>query len=96
MGCFNSKVLDDHKSKLAQQHNNQSAVHRVDSSSIRITNRLFNDGSDPHASLKTLTFRHVMQDPLGREFFMKFLRVEHAEENLGFYEVGKIYPIILA
>jgi hypothetical protein len=88
MGCFNSKVLDDHKSKLAQQSNHHGGVHRVESSSLRNSNRLFNDGSDPNASLKTLTFRHVMQDPLGREYFMKFLKVEHAEENLGFYEVS--------
>lgn len=42
--------------------------------------------SDPDASLKTLTFRHVMQDPLGRTYFMMFLKKEHAEENLIFYE----------
>jgi hypothetical protein len=51
--------------------------------SHRFSLHLVADGS---VSIKTLTFRHVMKDPLGREYFMKFLRTEHAEENLVFFD----------
>eukprot|EP01038_Epipyxis_sp_PR26KG_P007069 gene7069-9649_t len=33
-----------------------------------------------------IMFSSLMQDPKGREFFMKFLKSEHAEENLIFFE----------
>jgi hypothetical protein len=53
-------------------------------------NSLRLDVGDASVSLKTLTFRHVMNDVLGREYFMKFLKMEHAEENLEFYEVSDL------
>lgn len=80
MGCSNSKVTNDANSKKHQLEN---------SSRISGKNSLLIDvNADPNASIKTLTFRHVMQDPLGRTYFMMFLKKEHAEENLIFFEVS--------
>lgn len=81
MGCFNSKVSHDlsMRAKLAGgggETSNRSA-HK---NSLRL---VATDGE----SLKTLTFKHIMRDPLGRQFFMSFLKLEHAEENLMFFEV---------
>jgi hypothetical protein len=46
---------------------------------------LSNYGGD--RNLRVLTLRQVMQDPLGKKYFMMFLEKEHAEENLRFFEV---------
>lgn len=86
MGCANSKVSNDKTAQLkaAQQ---QSSSELTNGSKSSHKNSLRLDTTDANVSLKTLTFRHVMHDPLGREYFMKFLKKEHAEENLSFFEV---------
>ena len=84
MGCTNSKVQNDMHKKAPFENSVRASSHG---------NSLMLDvNSDPDASLKTLTFRHVMQDPLGRTYFMMFLKKEHAEENLIFYEVKHAFP----
>lgn len=83
MGLFNSKVSIDAPAKVKLP-----VVASEASSRYSHKNSLKLDASDPNVSLKTLTFRHVMKDPIGREFFMKFLKTEHAEENMLFYEVN--------
>lgn len=77
MGCTNSKVTSDASKR--QVENSSRSSHK--------NSLLLDVNSDPNASIKTLTFRHVMQDPLGRTYFMMFLKKEHAEENLIFFEV---------
>lgn len=83
MGCFNSKVAHelshrapDEKNPPKDNNSNRSSVHK---NSLRLV-------ATDNESLKTLTFKHVMKDPMGREYFMKFLKLEHAEENLLFFE----------
>lgn len=95
MGCFNSKVSADKASggKLAGSSSGANlSAKSVDSaqSGGSHKNSLKLDTSDANVSIKTLTFRHVMHDPVGREYFMKFLKKEHAEENLTFFEVSFI------
>jgi hypothetical protein len=85
MGCFNSKVSEDDGAAAAltaktQEKNIQPTAGQSHKNSLRLV-------SDGTLSVKTLTFKHVMADPLGREYFMKFLVVEHAEENLTFFQV---------
>lgn len=89
MGCFNSKVSMD-KAALAKANVQFAAAHPELSTGSKSShkNSLRLDTTDSNVSLKTLTFRHVMHDPLGREYFMKFLKKEHAEENLAFFEVS--------
>ena len=86
MGCFNSKVSIDTKSipnnnSFAQSSKSELSTGSSNKNSLRL------DSGEKDVSLKTLTFRHVMNDHLGREDFMKFLKMEHAEENLSFFEV---------
>ncbi len=96
MGCFNSKVSADKAASMtakqtANHHQTQALLSSksIDSAQSSHKNSLKLDtAGDTTASIKTLTFRHVMNDPLGREFFMKFLKKEHAEENLAFFEVS--------
>lgn len=93
MGCFNSKVSNDlhspskksvHGKKAQPQETSQT---RLSGESNKLSLKLVSDGT---MSVKTLTFKHVMADPLGREYFMKFLQIEHAEENLTFFQVREL------
>ena len=89
MGCFNSKVSSDLRpaaKKTAQPGKgvSESSQTRLSGESNKLSLKLVSDGT---MSVKTLTFKHVMADPLGREYFMKFLQIEHAEENLTFFQV---------
>ncbi|RYY73241.1 hypothetical protein EON63_20135, partial [archaeon] len=79
MGCFNSKVSNDHPHKKPIEISARSS-HK---NSLRLL------GTETE-SVKTLTFKHVMKDPMGREFFMKVLKLEHAEENMLFFEVRSL------
>lgn len=83
MGCTNSKVTSDASKR--QVENSSRSSHK--------NSLLLDVNSDPNASIKTLTFRHVMQDPLGRTYFMMFLKKEHAEENLIFFEVKSLLDL---
>lgn len=83
MGCFNSKVTHDFaKAKNPVQELSNRSNHK---NSLRLQ---ASDGE----SLKTLTFKHIMRDPLGRAHFMMFLKIEHAEENMLFFEVSRLSP----
>lgn len=100
MGGFNSKVANDrNQSKNPQQarpiNGGRSVKGNVGSvkDSHRFSLKL--DAGDTGVSIKTLTFRHVMKDPLGREYFMIFLKLEHAEENLIFFEVRFLATIFM-
>lgn len=94
MGGFNSKVANDkaHNKQIQQAKpisgGGKSVKGNVGSvkDSSRFSLRL--DPGDSGVSIKTLTFRHVMKDVIGREYFMIFLKLEHAEENLIFFEVS--------
>jgi hypothetical protein len=95
MGAGKSKVSNDAKQSVQQQSQQRpfksSAMSGKEGMSMKDSHRfsLKIDASDSTVSIKTLTFRHVMKDPMGREYFMKFLKLEHAEENLIFFEVRK-------
>lgn len=80
MGGFNSKVANDGKSVHRSARGNIGSAKDSHRFSLRL------DVGDSGVSIKTLTFRHVMKEPLGREYFMIFLKLEHAEENLIFFE----------
>lgn len=87
MGCSNSRVAND-LNKGQRPMSSMSAKNGMSSKdSHRFSLNLKASDEDGAVSIKTLTFRHVMKDPLGREFFMVFLKMEHAEENLIFFEV---------
>lgn len=95
MGGFNSKVSNDAKTtKTVQQAKPLKSIKGNIGSvkdSAKFSLRL--DPGDSGVSIKTLTFRHVMKDPLGREYFMNFLKLEHAEENLIFFEEVEKFKI---
>lgn len=82
MGGFNSKVANDGKGHQGK------TIRSTRGNSIRDSHKfsLRLEVGDSGVSIKTLTFRHVMKEPLGREYFMIFLKLEHAEENLIFFE----------
>lgn len=86
MGCKTSKVNTDISKQMQPSHNMSMKNGMSLKDSHRFSLRL--DVADGSVSIKTLTFRHVMKDPLGREYFMKFLKTEHAEENLVFFDVS--------
>lgn len=90
MGCMNSKISNDlrqpaNKSVHGGRSVAETSATRLSGESNKLSLKLVSDGT---MSVKTLTFKHVMADPLGREFFMKFLQIEHAEENLTFFQVN--------
>ncbi|KAJ1434438.1 RGS domain-containing protein [Ochromonadaceae sp. CCMP2298] len=78
MGCVTSKVLPD-------RVDSRPVSEKENSCSLNLA------GLPGMGSVKTLTFKCVMDDMLGREYFKLFLEFEHAEENLLFYvEVEKL------
>lgn len=88
MGCFNSKVQVD---MVQINHESQHKNNTPESNSNKSVSLHINGGGGGgEGSIKTLTFKHVMNDKLGREYFMKFLETEHAEENMAFFEVHHI------
>jgi hypothetical protein len=91
MGGFNSKVANDGKGHQGK------TIRSTRGNSIRDSHKfsLRLEVGDSGVSIKTLTFRHVMKEPLGREYFMIFLKLEHAEENLIFFEVCSIFVAYL-
>lgn len=96
MGCGNSKAVSDadsprnnNSSKMEAKKDPDDSSRSTNADSHRYSLKL-DTSADPNVSIKTLTFRHVMKDPLGREYFMNFLKIEHAEENLIFFEVRKM------
>mmetsp|Transcript_32460 Transcript_32460/g.54734 ORF Transcript_32460/g.54734 Transcript_32460/m.54734 type:complete len:200 (+) Transcript_32460:119-718(+) len=92
MGCAITKPVNDSAASKKRPADRESTPsERSDSSNKSVSLRLVNDGS---ASVKTMTFKHVMADKLGREYFMKFLEFEHAEENLIFFqEVDRVKTV---
>ena len=86
MGCFNSKVSNDNLPHKKPVEVSARSSHK---NSLRLL------GTETE-SVKTLTFKHIMKDPMGREFFMKFLKLEHAEENMQFFEVSWLSSFFIA
>lgn len=81
MGCSNSKVeMDSTNKKREVTPPMEETPVKKKVASLKI------GGLDSNVSIKTLTFKHVMSDSLGREYFMQFLKIEHAEENLTFFQ----------
>lgn len=89
MGGFNSKVTNDRNNSKSPPvaHPVIKSTKSTDSAKDSQRYSLKLEVGDGNVSMKTLTFRHIMKDPLGREYFMTFLKLEHAEENLIFFEV---------
>jgi hypothetical protein len=91
MGCANSRVISEEmiiRQKKMLEQSFRSGRSLQDNHSLHLE-----APKDGNTSVKTLTFRHVMQDPLGRMYFMMFLKKEHAEENLIFYEVSSYFSL---
>lgn len=84
MGCNSSANI---KTNIIQP---DEASHNKSLLSTMATAR-FIMPSDTHI----YTFKEIMDCKVGRIYFMKFLQLEHAEENLIFFEVcNKINSII--
>lgn len=82
MGCYNSKISIDQNKKIKPPE--IAVVVEERKSERNVSLRISADGE---TSIKTSTFKYVMADPMGRNYFMRFLELEHAEENLTFFQV---------
>jgi hypothetical protein len=84
MGCAASLLIEQNQDN-----------HYLSSSDTRKRLLMLTTDGGGDSNLRALTLRQVMQDPLGKKYFRKFLEDEHAEENLRFFEVSRGFFITL-